>query len=370
MVTIPQLAAADQIIHTQYGAENSQSGADAGADAGFSQALAQAGGLDAAPVAGVLAPDASADLLRDELRRMSITAGASGTPLPGGFGVMQNQGLEDAVYAAMSSGDVSDANIAMLMLVMLMSTSEGGDFSMLMPLMTTLLGQFESEKGALRDTVMNSNRDPYVLDMIDMQLFGATVPEISLTGRAVIPVEAWRPTTPAITSSVVNRSPELYRAVVAQHDVENAERYRPFRNGNTYCNIFMWDVTRAMGAEIPHYVDPDTGTPRYYPDTKGARGQTAFRIDNWLREHGPLYGWREVDARAAQMHANQGKPAVTTAGTIDHVQVVVPSRDGGYDPVKGVTIAQAGKIVSNYMHITDIYSKNAMNNNVRYFVHD
>jgi len=65
----------------------------------------------------------------------------------------------------------------------------------------------------------------------------------------------------------------------------------------------------------------------------------AIAMDKWLAEHGGKYGWQEVDARTAQMHANQGRPAVTTAGSIGHVQMVVPSRDGSFDPVRGVTIA-------------------------------
>jgi hypothetical protein len=50
--------------------------------------------------------------------------------------------------------------------------------------------------------------------------------------------------------------------------------------------------------------------------------------------------------------------------------MVVPSDSGGYDPVRGVAIAQAGRIVSNYMYITGIYGPNAMRNYVRYWVHD
>ena len=51
-----------------------------------------------------------------------------------------------------------------------------------------------------------------------------------------------------------NRSAANYNAVLDQFSVGNNPRYAR-RNGNTYCNIFVWDATRAMGAEIPHWVD-------------------------------------------------------------------------------------------------------------------
>ena len=158
--------------------------------------------------------------------------------------------------------------------------------------------------------------------------------------------------------------------MIAQFKVETAERYRPYRDGFTYCNIFMWDVTSAMGAEIPHYTDPNTGEPRYHPDVKGAKSMNARAIDAWLKTHGPDYGWREVDAETAQRYANEGKPAVTTSGNIDHVQVVCPSKDGTFDPIRGVTIAQAGRIVTSYTHISSTYSANTLKNNISYFVHD
>ena len=173
-----------------------------------------------------------------------------------------------------------------------------------------------------------------------------------------------------VTSDLQSRSPERYRATIEQFHVNYAERYRPFRNGNTYCNTFVWDVTSAMGAEIPLYTDPATGEPRQYPDIKGAKSMGAIAMDRWLSEHGEAYGWRRVDAETAQLSANKGIPAVTTAGDMGHVQIVCPSRDGGYDPIRGVTVAQAGRIVTNYTHITSIYGGNSLQNNVKYWVND
>jgi len=144
------------------------------------------------------------------------------------------------------------------------------------------------------------------------------------------------------------------------------------KNGNddTYCNIFLWDVTRAMGAEIPHYVDPATKAPRAYPDVKGAKEMTANDIYDWLHSVGEQYGWYKVTAEEAQALANQGKPVVTAMKNDSghgHVQVVCPSQDGSYNPQKGVTIAQAGRNLYDYAYVTQVY--NASLSKLTYFAH-
>ncbi|MDO5111660.1 MAG: hypothetical protein Q4E65_05090 [Clostridia bacterium] len=172
-----------------------------------------------------------------------------------------------------------------------------------------------------------------------------------------------------LISSIGNRSAELYRAVVDQFNVENNARYQP-RDGNTYCNIFQWDVTKAMGAEIPHHTNANTGAPTT-PDDPDVRYMNANRTSDWLNSVGEKYGWYEVSAEQAQKLANQGHPAVTiwknNSGGHGHCQVVVPSEDGGYDPVKGVAIAQAGRRLFNNAYITNVYSASLPE--VQYFAH-
>jgi hypothetical protein len=159
--------------------------------------------------------------------------------------------------------------------------------------------------------------------------------------------------------------------VIDQFQVETNPRYAVNKkgHGDTYCNIFMWDVTSAMGAEIPHYVDAKTGAPRTYPDTKGASEMSANSIYNWLHEHGSNYGWFEVTPEQAQTLANQGRPVVTAFKKTGHghVQVVCPSKDGQYNAERGVTIAQAGRHLSSYKPITSVY--NASLPKVKYFAH-
>jgi hypothetical protein len=125
-----------------------------------------------------------------------------------------------------------------------------------------------------------------------------------------------------------------------------------------------------MGAAIPRKVDAATGAPAESSGS-GVQYLNANRMTDWLNTHGQQYGWYEVTAEQAQALANKGYPAVTVwknnSGPHGHVQVVSPSQDGAYDPARGVAIAQAGRILSNYTYTTKIYNESLKN--VQYFAH-
>jgi hypothetical protein len=154
---------------------------------------------------------------------------------------------------------------------------------------------------------------------------------------------AW-PVDPPLSSTAGDRSRALYDDVINQFAVAANKRYR-VRDLNkdgyddTFCNIFVWDVTRAMGAEIPHWVDergngvaPGKGTEL-----------NANGVVWWLGTHGGRHGWVEASAEEAQARANRGEPAVAAwhsgSGAPGHVAIVRP---GSYDPANGPTIAQSG----------------------------
>ena len=341
--------------------------------AGYAEYPQHSGTSTGAPESGIDFSSIINDALRDEAMRAGITTGAGSNAMLNGFMPMQvqTQGIEQMILAAASSGDVDDAKIALLMLCMMMQSGGGeGDYSMLMQMMASMVDQFQGDEGTLRNSVMTSGYEHYILDTIDWNVFGTSFPGPSGSGTVVLPLEFWRPTTPAITSNEADRSPERYHSVIAQFRVEAAERYRPGRNGYTYCNIYVWDVTTAMGAELPYYTDPVTGEPRYFPNTQGAKAMLAKEMDAWLKTHGATYGWRQVDEETAQYHANEGRPAVASGGSIDHISMIRPSRDGGYDPIRGVAIAQAGSRVTSYTYISNIYGTNARANQVTYWIHD
>jgi len=149
-----------------------------------------------------------------------------------------------------------------------------------------------------------------------------------------------------LTESATNeqgRSPATINAIIRSLDVENNPKYTPYKNGYTYCNIYAQDVMAALGTPLPNLLAANT--------------------DTWLRSSdGYAAGWRETDAATAQRFANAGCPAVTTMGSEGHLQVVVPERDGAYNPARGVAVSQAGSHNYEYTHQVEIPQ-------LKYFVH-
>lgn len=150
-------------------------------------------------------------------------------------------------------------------------------------------------------------------------------------------VRAWEPVNAPVSSTPADRSASRYADVINQFAVGTNPRYAP-RGGNTYCNIFVWDVTRAMGSEIPHWV--------------GQRELDANGVNAWLNHSGTAAGWRRVDARTAQEWANKGRPSVASwnnPGGIGHGAMVRP----GAVTSSGPASAQAGGRNFNFGHIAN-----------------
>jgi hypothetical protein len=130
------------------------------------------------------------------------------------------------------------------------------------------------------------------------------------------------------------------------------------RIGITYCNIFVWDVTRAMVGPkdaIPHVV-------------KGQEMQVN-KLVPWLRDQGRKKGWHRIDARMAYQMANEGHPTIAIwmnpkEAHHGHVSMVRP----GSPQEKGPAIAQAGTWVMDASHLKD---KKAFNKKaVEFWYHD
>lgn len=174
--------------------------------------------------------------------------------------------------------------------------------------------------------------------------------------------DAWIPVNAPLQNRPGERSASKYADVLDQFAVGNNPRYAR-RDGNTYCNIFSWDATRAMGAEIPHWVDGNGN-----PAAVGARGaweMDANATNRWLHNHGPRNGWRKVSAEEAQRMANEGHPTVASwnnPGGIGHIAMVRP----GELTAGGPTIAQAG--ASNFNSGT--VRQGFGSAQPEYFVHD
>jgi hypothetical protein len=156
--------------------------------------------------------------------------------------------------------------------------------------------------------------------------------------------KAWEPVSAPVTNSTDTRSATAYSQVIDQFTVSSNPRYRVRDlNGDgesdTFCNIYVWDVTRAMGAEVPHWANGQ-GVPVTVGD---GHELNANGVARWLSGHGEAYGWTEVSPEQAQALANEGKPVVAAwdsgSASPGHVAMVRP---GTYGTADGPVIAQAG----------------------------
>jgi hypothetical protein len=138
----------------------------------------------------------------------------------------------------------------------------------------------------------------------------------------------------------------------------------------TYCHTFVWDVTRAMEAEIPYWLDMD-GQPNELELTEHgwelwlpAYWLSARGMNQWLNEAGPQFGWREVSAEKAQELANLGHPTVASVNEpqgFGHIGIVRPG-----EMINGPALAQAGTKNANHAHVYDFFPRE----NTQFFAHE
>ena len=170
---------------------------------------------------------------------------------------------------------------------------------------------------------------------------------------------------PPLTNVPGQRDPAIYSQLINQFAVGNNPRFLP-QNGDTFCNIFAWDVSRAMGAEIPHWVD--NAGHIMAPDAPHAHEININGGVNWMKSHGVTqFGFHSCTQQQAQDAANQGKLAVVmwknTGSGHGHVAVVRP----GTINAKGPEIAQAGRHNFNDGHVVNGFGQLAP---LDYFWHD
>lgn len=182
------------------------------------------------------------------------------------------------------------------------------------------------------------------------------------------------PASPPLRNAPGNRSRATYNAVIDQFAAGTNPRYAQKRDANnkivsTYCNIFAWDITSAMGAEIPHWIDKQ-GNPVGF--NKGNE-LNANATNKWLHRHGSRFGWRKVTLDDAVARANAGYPVVASWANpkgIGHIAVIRP---GNPDPIGGPWMAQAGAVNASWIRLwaggkdRGVWRRGA---NVETFTHD
>lgn len=138
---------------------------------------------------------------------------------------------------------------------------------------------------------------------------------------------------------------------------DGIRRYRP-KPGQTYCNIFVNDVTRILYCEIPNNPMPT--------NVKNMR--------LWLDNEGAAAGWRELPSgEEAQQWANDGHVAImlqngTRAKKSDHIALVRPGV-GQLDDnnQRWPEVAQAGSIVGMDVQSRAVFTDTA---NIHFYGHD
>lgn len=192
-------------------------------------------------------------------------------------------------------------------------------------------------------------------------------------GRAM-PVEA------VIRNDPSNRNQAALNAVVDQFAVETEKRYQPGLF-STYCNIFVWDVTTAMNAEIPHWINRKTNMPYQYNQrssySENARQAIEMNVNtlyDWMPINAAAIGYREVGEQEARAAANRGLPAVAIwknpqEGSSGHIVVLRPYDTSYGGDLEETYVAQAGRRPCKYIPLNKVFNRDKMNT-LRFYVHD
>ena len=140
-----------------------------------------------APRAGTAFQSILDDAMGSLTTSAGIASGGSMSAMPGmngmldmpaiatGYLPIQSHEVEQAIMQAVSSGQIDDAHTALFMLCMIMQTNQDGEFAMLTQLMASMLAQIQGDTETLRNNVMSSEYDPYVLDTIDKGVFNTNI---------------------------------------------------------------------------------------------------------------------------------------------------------------------------------------------------
>ncbi len=141
---------------------------------------------------------------------------------------------------------------------------------------------------------------------VGMKFDGLQVPK-ALQGRDV-----WIAVQAPLQSREGKRSRDLYENVIKQFGVTVNPRYGEDAPGKVRGHIFVWDVSRAMNCEIPHFV--------------GAKELTLAQTCDWLRHEGPMRGWKRCSGGDIIEAANSGRLVIALPREMrtKHLAVVTP----------------------------------------------
>ncbi len=140
-------------------------------------------------------------------------------------------------------------------------------------------GFLDGVKDRQRRAILGATTQPIRLD--DLMASRPSAPPRTFTGEApadsVSDVSSWKAVVAPVQSRPGQRSRALLEQVLKQFAVASNARYQADAQGKSRGHLFVADVSRAMGCEIPRYV--------------GAQELSLGQTVNWLRHEGPMRGW-------------------------------------------------------------------------------
>lgn len=172
-----------------------------------------------------------------------------------------------------------------------------------------------------------------------------------LPAKEVISTDTWKAVNAPMQSKPGRRTAVLLQNVIDQFACGYNQRYQMDAAGKSKAHIFVWDVTRAMNCEVPHFA--------------GGRETTLGQMVDWLRFESHTRGWRKANATQAAEAAEHGFPALAVPqdGKLRMLAVVRP---GGLQPDGHPRVATAIEDVGNEMAAGDALQTKL----ITYYVHE
>jgi hypothetical protein len=194
-------------------------------------------------------------------------------------------------------------------------------------------GFADSAEARRRATMLgNSTSGPSTLTELPAAVVAKTTFDGKVPAPGVTSPDVWKGLTPPVQSTPGHRSGALLQQVIAQFAVGANPRYEPDAPGKSRGHIFLWDVSRAMGCEVPHFV--------------GARELSVAQTCDWLRHEGPMRGWRKLNEQDLFKVAGEGFLVIALPRELKFKQLaVIEPQPVGYKPlVTGAGLVRGSKL--------------------------
>lgn len=160
--------------------------------------------------------------------------------------------------------------------------------------------------GATLPGTTNTKTEMPAIVLPTQKFDGKTVPP-ELQAR-----DLWKALQAPVVSIEGKRSKDLLLQCIHQFGFTVNPRYTEDAPGKLRGHIFVWDVSRAMSCEIPHFV--------------GAKELTLAQTVDWVRHEGPMRGWKRVTDSDIYDRAAEGKLVVALPrdSRTKHIALVLP----------------------------------------------